>query len=886
MSDARRIAGSLQAAGLFLILLLGVLAAAAPRSQAIGFASAGVEFREGTPRGVPLQAGGHADFTTGAVVADPWEAPRDITFDLPPGLVGNPSATPRCSLVMFVKDLTAPDFCRPETKIGMLEVLFAGNPAGREPIFNLTPPNNRVALFGVKPLNVNAYISVGIRPGDYGITAGGLAISQAERVLAVRVRIWANPFDPVHDVERGFLSGFESLVNPPAERPFLTNPTSCSETPVSFTARMDSWLNPGVFTTTTFDEDVTGTPVRFEGCEKIPFAPSMLVKPTNSEASGTGGLSVDLTVPQNEDPDGVATSMVRSTVVTFPKGMAISASSANGLSACSTAQIGIGSNDPPTCPESSKIGTVDIKSPALEDEVHGDLLVAKQKENPFGSLLAVYMAVKGPGFYLKLPGKLETDPSTGQVTTTFTDTPQLPFETLHMDIKSGPRAPFTLPSKCGDYTIESVITPWSGNPPVTQNSTFSVNQGCDNASRFAPELKAGPTNPVAGKHSPFVFKITRGEGEQNLAGIQATLPEGLLAKLKGVPVCGDAQAATGACPAGSQVGTTTVAAGEGSSPVWVPQPGKAPTAVYLAGPYKGAPYSLVVKVPAQAGPFDLGTVAVRNGLHIDPVTTKVTVKSDPLPQILEGIPIAYRTVYVSIDRDGFTLNPTDCSSMAVTSTLTSATGATANPSDRFQVGDCAALGFKPKLSLKFSGPTHRSAHPKLKAVLTMPKSGANIGKAVVTLPKTEFLENAHIRTVCTRVQYAADSCPKGSVYGYAKAWTPLLDGPLQGPVYLRSSNHTLPDLVASLDGAIHVDLAGRIDSPGGKIRNTFWAVPDAPVSKFVLTMQGGDKGLLVNNTELCRANPHAKAEFTGQNGKSSVSNPLVQTDCGKSSRKR
>jgi hypothetical protein len=293
----------------------------------------------------------------------------------------------------------------------------------------------------------------------------------------------------------------------------------------------------------------------------------------------------------------------------------------------------------------------------------------------------------------------------------------------------------------------------------------------------------------------------------------------------------------------------------------------------------------VVKVPAQAGPFDLGTVTVRNALNVDPVTAQVTASSDPLPQILQGIPITYRDVRVEVNRPDFTLNPTSCDPMAVNSTLVSNQGRTATPSVGFQVNSCERLGFEPKLAIRFSGPTHRNAYPKLRATLTMPKDGANIDKAVVTLPKTEFLENAHIQTICTRVQYRANACPAKSVYGYAKAWTPLLDKPLQGPVYLRSSNHELPDLVASLDGQIHVDLAGRIDSVHERIRNTFWAVPDAPVSKFVLTMQGGKKGLLVNNTELCETTPRANAKFDAQNGKTHNFNSVVKTDCGKKGKK-
>ena len=397
--------------------------------------------------------------------------------------------------------------------------------------------------------------------------------------------------------------------------------------------------------------------------------------------------------------------------------------------------------------------------------------------------------------------------------------------------------------------------------------------------------------PVDGEVHGRAEAACRDDGEQNLSRIQATLPPGLLARLAGVPLCSDAAAATGSCPPSSQVGATTVGAGPGTNPIYVPEPGKAPTAVYLAGPYKGAPYSLVVKVPAQAGPFDLGTVTVRNALNIDPGTTQVTAKSDPLPQILQGIPIAYRDVRVEVNRPGFTLNPTSCDPMKIDSTLTSIEGKTASPSARFQVAGCGELGFKPKLSIKLKGGTKRSDHPALTAVLKARKGDANIGRVSVALPHSEFLAQEHIRTVCTRVQFAAGAgngaeCPKGSIYGKASALTPLLDKPLRGPVYLRSSDNPLPDLVVALHGQVDFNLVGRIDSKNGGIRTTFGSVPDAPVSKFVLQMQGGRKGLLVNSTDLCAATNRAAVKLDAQNGKTADSTLALANGCGKGQRGR
>jgi hypothetical protein len=397
-------------------------------------------------------------------------------------------------------------------------------------------------------------------------------------------------------------------------------------------------------------------------------------------------------------------------------------------------------------------------------------------------------------------------------------------------------------------------------------------------SRFAPKLHAAGATPAAGGSSPFTVQVTRDDGEQNISRIAATLPAGLLVRLAGIPLCAAAQAATGACPAASQVGAVTVGIG-GLQPLYLPAPGKQPTRVYLAGPYGEDPYSMVIAIPAQVGIFDLGTITVRAGIQIDPATAQVTVESDPLPQVFEGIPIDYRDFKIEVTRPALVVDPTSCEQKEFTSTLVSDAGRTANPSAGFRATSCRRLGFEPRLSMRFIGPTHRSAHPRLRTTLVARKGDANVARAAVTLPGTEFLDNSHIASICTGPQFAAGKCPAGSIYGYAQAWSPLLDQPLRGPVYLRSSSRRLPDLAVSLDGGLRVDLAARTDAVGARIRSTFDFVPDVPVDKFVLTLWGGKRGLLVNNTELCGSAPRGRARFTAHNGKSEEVDPVAATDC-------
>jgi hypothetical protein len=388
---------------------------------------------------------------------------------------------------------------------------------------------------------------------------------------------------------------------------------------------------------------------------------------------------------------------------------------------------------------------------------------------------------------------------------------------------------------------------------------------------------------MAGASTSFALQVTRRDGEENLAGFDLTLPRGLLPRLVGVPLCGEMGATSGSCPEASQVGRTMIGAGSGPSPLYIPEPGRPPSPIYLAGPYRGAPYSIVVSLPALAGPFDLGTVAVRVGIEIDRRTGRASLHSDPLPQVLEGIPIAYRDLRVEIDRPGFIRNPTNCVAQKVEATIHGAAGASASPEAGFRASHCGRLGFRPALSLRLSGSTGRSGHPALRAVLRTRKGDANLAGAVVTLPPTEFLDNTHIRAVCSQAQYASEICPRGSIYGYAEAWSPLLDQPLRGPVYLRSSGGELPDLVASLGGPIHLDLVARIDSVRARIRAELTA-PDAPVSRVVLGMKGGSRGLLVNNTELCGQRPRAAVELTAQNTRRAISRPLVQVPCSRRNR--
>ncbi|HTT96252.1 MAG TPA: hypothetical protein VMF55_16390, partial [Solirubrobacterales bacterium] len=752
-------------------LVIFSAAAVSTASAQLHFSEVGVMFRQGG-EAISRQAGGHPDFSFNflldkAETAEvPVESVRNLDLELPPGIVANAAALPTCTMDQLIG---ASNFynavCPTDSQVGLVDLSISfGTFAGRNIVglFNIKHGPEVPALFGFDYLGYVATIVPEVRPSDHGVTAGSSHISQAVASLGAKVTLWGYPASPVHDRERAVPGGvfvFPGLQEPLASTapkvPFFRNPTSCPPEASSFTAKGDSWVAPEMFDTRTFDADEEGNPIRWGGCELLPFAPHAKLSASNRAAHSPAGLDVQLEVPQSEGPEGLSTSDVKQVSVTLPEGMAISPSVAAGQSGCTLAQVGLADNDAPSCPVSSKIGTVEVVTPLLNETLQGEFVLAAQNDNPFHSTYATYMLIKGPGFWLKLPGELNVDRRTGQIQTVFSELPQLPFESVDVQLESGPGAPLASPDTCGTYSAKAEYTPWARpTEPVVQTIPMTFDQSCSGGG-FAPGLKGGTVNPSAGRRSPFVLTVSRQDGEQNLSRIDVTLPKGQLASLKGVAECPEAQAGSGQCPASSQIGVAKAAVGVGTEPLQVPQPGKAPTALFLGGPYKGAPLSLIALVPAQAGPFDLGDVVVRTALEVDPTTAQVTAKSDPLPQIIEGVPLSYREIRIELTRPEFAVNPTSCEPTQITSTLTSVAGAQAHPSVPYQVGSCASLGFSPKLQLAMSGSTKRAGNPALSATLKAPAGQANIASTTVILPKTVFIDQRHVDNPCTRVQFAA-----------------------------------------------------------------------------------------------------------------------------------
>jgi hypothetical protein len=852
------------------------------------------------------QAGAHPDFFTSFAertepaskpnafgLKRPYAATRDVEISLPPGLIGNPNAVGQCQLAELETFNLQGGGCPNASQVGIAKVYAYALPiAFTEPIYMMVPPGDGSAVARLGFIAGIAPTIVGVRlrdDSDYGVTASVEAANGQQELVKTETTLWGVPAAAVHDTQRqtpaeAFSGAASSPPRPPGipPQPFMTNPTRCGK-PLSVGFALDSYQEVGRFSRA---EAALG---QISGCDQLSFSPRLSITPTNSAAKEPTGLDGSLQLQQNETVTGLATSELRSARIVLPEGMTIAAGAADGLAACSGKEV---AHTPASCPAAAKIGDVELESPALSRTLHGAVY---QRTPVKDDLFGIWLVSDELGVHLKLPAEIHLDSTTGRITSSFEGTaasegnPQLPLSDLRLHLKSGPRAPLATPSACGSYDAEFELVPWSGRPALQGQTSISFDENCAPPA-FVPHFEAGSIDPRAGTFSSFLTSLKIGSGEQNLSDFELTLPSGMLAKLAGLPICEGAAAETANCPPGSQLGSATVAVGPGPSPLWLPQRGREPIVIFLGGPYKGAPYSLIVRTPAVAGPFDLGTVVTRASINLDPETTRVTVTADPLPQILEGIPIVYRAINVAIDRPEFILNPSSCRRKETRGRARSIVGTLADFASPFQLLACAELPFGPRLSLRLKGSTKRTSHPRLIANLRAEPGEANIARAQVKLPKAAFLDQAHIGAVCTRIQFAADACPAGSIYGKASAKTPLLDYKLAGPVYLRSSpTHTLPDLVVKLKGPgaqpIEIDLAGKTDSIKGALRNTFEAVPDAPVTQFHLDLFGGNRGLIELSSGLCRA-PRAVVRMDGQNGKVHDTNPLVKTSCPKKHKKK
>jgi hypothetical protein len=856
--------------------------------------------------------------------------PKDIVAELPTGFFGNPTPFAQCTDLQFSKQAGTDEHitneCPVQSAIGVVALIYnhglLGFDTTVDPIFNMRPLPGEPARFGFKVGGVvPVFLDTSVRTGrDYGITVTSSNIVQVDWLLSVKLTFWGVPGDPRHDNQRGWecLEKFGSC-NPSTDTvppPFLVMPTSCGE-PYESTIHGDSWEAAGKPREEA--EPVTyRLPELVDGCNHLPFSPKISVAPDVSEGSTPSGLTVDVHVPQEAalNPEGLAESTLKDTTVALPQGVGLNPGGADGLESCSEGQVGFTGKEAgelerdlftpgleePFCTNASKIGTVRIRTPLLPNALEGEVYLASQNANPFGSLVAMYMVVQDPvsGTLLKLAGEVKPDPVTGQIVTTFKNTPELPFEDLELHFFGGARAPLSTPSLCGSYTTTASFSPWSGNEPATPSSTFDITSGpnggpCHDPLPFSPALTAGTTSIQAGGFSPFTMTMSRPDGSQNLQAIQLKMPPGLLGTLATVKLCPEAQANAGTCGPESLIGHTTVSVGVGGNPYSVTG-----GEVFITEGYKGAPYGLSIVNPAKAGPFDLGKVIVRAKIEVDPITAVLTITTDTsgpykIPTILDGIPLQIQHVNVIIDRSNFTFNPTNCSQLPITGSLTSDQGASEALSVPFQITNCAVLAFKPKLTAKTNGKTSRANGASLSVKLTYPAGpyDANIARVKVDLPKQLPSRLTTLQKACPAATFNSNpaACPSASIVGHAKATTPVLPTGLEGPAYFVShGGEEFPQLIIVLQGygtIVHL-VGSTFISKAGVTSSTFKQIPDVPVGTFELTLPQGKYSALAANGNLCTITKLAMpTSFVAQNGAVIHTNtPIVPTGCGKHKAKK
>jgi hypothetical protein len=888
---------------------------------------------------------------------NPVALAKDLHFNWPAGLIGNPSAFPQCSDAQFYKSIDSggANACPPDSAVGVATVTV-NEPSTAEvadltvPLFNMVPRVGEPARFGFNVIAANApvVIDTAVRSGgDYGVTVSSDNITQTAAFLSSQVSVWGVPGDPRHNRQRGWSCLAETRGAPieaplapcsatethPEQQPpaFLSLPTSCTGE-LSSTALGDSWSSP--LPVSSFPQLASASMPALDGCNRLPFSPSIKVTPDGNAASTPTGLNVDVHVPQEEtlNAAGLAEAAPKDITVSLPPGVAVNPASGDGLQACSEGLAGFSGFsefNPPLktatfserlpdplqqgvnfCPDASKVATVRIKTPILPNPIEGAVYLASQNQNPFGSLIALYLIAEDPvsGVVVKLVGETQLS-ETGQITTSFKNSPQAPFEDAELHFFGGERAPLATPARCGPYTTSATLQPWSGNPPASASSTFNITSGpggsaCPPATLpFAPSLSAGTSNINAGSFTPLSTTISRGDGEQDIQSVKLHMPAGLEGMLTGVALCPEAEANAGSCPQSSLIGETTVSAGVGNDPVSVTG-GR----VYLTEKYAGAPFGLSIVNPVKAGPFDLehdtsnpnnqpacDCLVVRARIEVDPLTAELTVTTDAsgahaIPRMIDGVPVQIKRVNVTINRQRFTFNPTSCAPSAITGSIAAYEGANQPLSAPFQATNCLALKFAPKFQVSTAGKTSKANGASLKVKLTYPSAPfgtyANLAKAKVSLPKQLPSRLSTIQKACTSQVFDQNpaGCPPGSILGQAKVLTPLLPVPLTGPAYFVShAAEAFPDLTIVLQGyGITVHLIGNTQIKSGITTTTFKATPDVPFSSFELNLPEGPHSALAANANLCASKLTMPSEFTAQNGAVlRQSTPISVTGCKK-----
>jgi hypothetical protein len=836
------------------------------------------------------------------------DALKDVIVDVPPGFVGDPTVVPQCPGYLLSSGQ-----CPPSTQIGFARIQLFGRNGFAEgfrdesyPVYNVVPSKGYPAEFVIwfPGLGAGAPLYASTTPDSgYGVRITTPGIPEAAAPTDISVTFFGTPAN-----DPSFYNNYAKVQKEATPVAFLDNPVSCSTAPQVTTVSVDSWQEPGSYLP---DGQPNLADQRWKsrsatqfpsltGCELLQFDPSLTVIPDTTQADEASGFVVEQHFPQGPQQfPALISPELKETTVTLPSGVSLNPAAADGLEACSDAQIDLGSAGLATCPNGSQVGTIEGETPLLKEPLKGQIYLGAPYCDPCeaadaedGNMFRIFLELEGSGVVVKQEGRIYANPVTGQLTTTFKNLPQLPASNFKLHFNNGLRSGLATPQACGTFTGTTVETPWSSpiTPSATPQAQFNISwngdgEACPAVWPFHPSFEAGTSNPNAGQYSPLTVTFNREDREQDFQQIQVTTPPGLVGSVAGVPLCGEPQADLGTCSEASQIGELTVSAGVGSHPFY--QKGK----IYLTGPYKGAPFGLSIVVPVHAGPFNLGNIVVRARITVNPVTTALTVTTDPLPQVIDGITLRVRKTNVTINRPGFIFNPTSCAQQKITATLSGSQGTQTEESAPFAVAGCAGLSFGPKFTVAVSGKVSRLDGTSFDAKVAFPPGPqSNIAHVRVELPRDLPSRLPTLQKACSDATFESNpaACPPASVIGAAAATTPILPIPLRGPVYFVShGGEAFPNLVAVLQGyGVRVDLIGdTFISQAGITSSTFTNVPDVRVSSFELFLPAGQFSALTALGSPCKEKLALPTTFTAQDGTQLKQNvPIHVTGCARPKR--
>lgn len=842
-----------------------VLAVAAPSASGaeFGIAPDSLAVRAIDSEGNPdKRAGGHPDrleIEFGLSVEETETSLRDLALELPPGLGGHPNAVPECPRAQHEEGEECPE----ESRVGTISLRFLGGGESNLPIFQLEPEPGQTLAFTSSP-GFDVPLTMELRPGDFGISFEASDLPESPVVSEASVELWGVPAD-------------RQTGTAIPRRPFLSLPPRCG--PVAVRLEVRSWeADPAWLGANAESDPLTG-------CLDLPFGPELDLDLDDRAADRPTGVGVNVTIEEDESPDGLASAHLKNATIELPVGLSVSPGGVGGLAACTDRQFGLGGDGSPSCPGSSRVGAIEIETPMLAEPIEGDIYLGEERP---GERFRMLIAAQAQGATLKFVSPLDVDPENGQLSAQLRDLPQLPLQQLEMGFDGGQQALLATPLSCGSASSTGSFEPHTGGESVDSTAALKIadpdGSPCSGGAGFGPALLTGSSVHAAGRATAFAMTLLRQPGQQLTRRFAVGLPVGLSASLAGVGSCPTIGLAAGVCPVASRIGAAFAQVGSGLRPALLRGD------VYAAGAYLGAPFSMAIVFDGAIGPFDLGPTVVRAALRVHPRTGRLSVESDPLPALVEGVPLRLRAIGLGVDRPGVIRNPTSCAPAAFDAAFESSAAGVATARSPLTVNGCGRLRLMPRLAMRLTGRAQmrRKGKPGLSVAARPRHRDTNLRAMRLALPRALGFDISGLREICSRRDAVDGLCAAGARVGAARVRTPMLAEPLTGPIYIvQPKDNGLPDLSIRLSAAgLHVDVRGRTLQRRGRFLTSLVGLPDLPLSRFAMHLRGGKRGILSLRARPCRRRGAGRLLISqlvvkGQNGVRHRVRPRAGAPCRK-----